>query len=145
MTESLAVGDAHTMTHVVPANRCVPDVFPESPEFQTVPRVFATAYFVGAAEWACMEALRPHLDEGQCSVGTAINLTHTGATLPGMTVRYECVVTEVDGRSISWQVDVFDDLGPIGSGTHGRAVLDQARFEAGVNRRAEKAGVPGLA
>lgn len=145
MSTPIAVGDAHTMTYRVPSNRCVPDVFPESPEFQTVPRVFATAYMVGAAEWACMEALRPHLDEGQCSVGVHVDLTHTGATLPGMEVRYEVTCTAVDGRTITWQVEVFDDLGPVGSGVHSRAVLDQARFEAGVNRRAEQAGVPGLA
>lgn len=91
-----------------------------------------------------MEALRPHLGEGQCSVGTAINLTHTGASLPGMTVRYEVEVVEVEGINVTWKVDVFDDLGPIGSGTHSRAVLDESRFRAGVERRAAKAGVPGL-
>lgn len=144
MTTPIAVGDRHTMTYAVPDNRTVPDVFPESPEFQTVPRVFATAYMVGAAEWACMEALRPHLDEDQGSVGTHVDLTHTGASLPGMTVRYEVEVTEADERTVTWKVEIFDDLGPIGSGTHSRAVLDQARFVKGVNRRAEQAGVAGL-
>lgn len=145
MTTPLAVGDTHTMTYVVPAHRTVPDVFDESPEFQTVPRVFATAYFVGAAEWACMEALRPHLADGQGSVGVRVDLTHTAATLPGMTVRYEVEVTEADERTVTWKVEAFDDLGPIGSGTHTRAILDQERFVRGVNRRAEQAGVPGLA
>lgn len=140
----IQVGDTHTMTYRVPDNRCVPDVFPESPEFQTVPRVFATAYMVGAMEWACMEALRPHLSDEQGSVGVHVDISHTAATLPGMEVRYECTVTEVDGRTVWWDVKAFDDLGPIGEGRHARAVLDLARFETGVNRRAEQAGVPGL-
>jgi len=144
MTTPIAVGQSHTMTYRVPADRCVPDVLPESPEFQTVPRVFATAYLVAAMEWACMEALRPHLEPGQCSVGVHVDLSHTAATLPGMEVRYECTVTEVDGRTVWWRVEAFDDLGPVGSGRHARAVLDQSRFEAGVDKRAGLAGVPGL-
>lgn len=137
----ITVGQIHTMTYVVPEDRCVPDVLPESPEFQSVPRVFATAYFVAGMEWACMEALRPHLDQGQCSVGTHVELSHTGATLPGMTVRYECTVTQVEGITVWWRVEAFDDLGPIGEGRHSRAVLDQARFEAGLAKRADKAGL----
>ncbi len=141
MRTPIAVGETHTMTYVVPDNRCVPDVFPESPEFQTVPRVFATAYMVGAAEWACMEALRPHLEDGETSVGVHVDLSHTAATLPGMTVRYECTVSQVEGRTIWWDVQAFDDLGPIGSGRHARAVLDQERFLAGVDKRGDQAGV----
>ena len=130
------VGDTHTMTYRVPDNRCVPDVFPESPEFQTVPRVFATAYMVGAMEWA--------LVTHDFSVRYVAEHSRLASPLWVMEVRYECTVSQVDGRTIWWDVKAFDDLGPIGEGRHARAVLDLARFETGVNRRAEQAGVPGL-
>ena len=34
-----------------------------------MPRVFAATYLVGLLEWACMEAMRPHLELGEQSVG----------------------------------------------------------------------------
>ena len=76
MKDSLTTGIEHTMTYAVPANRTVPNLLPEASDFTTMPEVLATGYMVGIIEWACMEAIRDHLDEGEISLGTPVNFSH---------------------------------------------------------------------
>ena len=40
-----------------------------------MPKVFATGFMVGLFEWACIEAMVPHRDPGEGSVGTLVNVT----------------------------------------------------------------------
>lgn len=129
------VGEQHTMTYRVDPARTVPDVLPESPEFASMPRVLATAYTVAIIEWAAMQALRPHLEQGQITVGTHIDISHDAPTLPGMTVTVQVTCTAIEGRQVWFEVEATDQAGPIASGRHARAILDQDRFVAGVNRR----------
>jgi fluoroacetyl-CoA thioesterase len=140
MKLSLAAGLTHTFSYRVADEKTVPHVYPESDLFRSMPSVFATAYMVGLIEWACMEAMRPHLDAGEQSVGTAIQVSHTAATPPGLTVRIEVTLEHVDGRRLSFRVVAHDDLEPIGEGTHERFVIDRERFD---RKLAEKAGRAG--
>lgn len=56
----------------------VPNLYPEAPEFQVMPAVFATGFMVGLIEWTCILALKPHLDWPQeQSVGVRVDLSHT--------------------------------------------------------------------
>ena len=83
MKDTLKVGLTHIHKFRVPENKTVPYLYPESKAFQEMPKVFATGFMVGLMEWACIEAMAPHLDPGEGSVGTLINVTHTAATPPG--------------------------------------------------------------
>lgn len=65
MKPSLTPGVTLTFRYTVPENKTVPHVYPESPRFREMPEVFATAYMVGLLEWACIEAMQPHLDPGE--------------------------------------------------------------------------------
>jgi fluoroacetyl-CoA thioesterase len=136
MKTSLAPGLAFTFRYRVPEDKTVPFVYPESPLFQEMPRVFATGYLVGLLEWACIEAMRPHLDPGEQSVGTSIAVTHTAATPPGFTVTVEVKLLAVEGRRLTFEVRAHDGVEPIGEGRHERFVIDRARF---VKKVAEKA------
>ncbi len=140
----LSVGDTHTMSYLVPENKTVPYVIPESDDFKSMPKVFATAFLVGATEWACMDALRPHLDPDQTSVGIDIDISHEAATLPGMTLTFELTVTEVGERTVTWEVETHDEAGVISRGTHSRAVIDKQRFIQSVNARASECHLPGV-
>ena len=42
--------------------------------------VFATPMLVALVEQTCYESVLPHLDEGQGTVGTLVNVSHTSAT-----------------------------------------------------------------
>jgi fluoroacetyl-CoA thioesterase len=128
MKSTLTPGLCSTFTYVVAADKTVPHVFPDSVLFRDMPPVFATAFMVGLLEWACMEAMGPHLDAGEQSVGTGIWVTHTAATPPGMTVTVEVSVLAVAGRKVTFSVRAHDGLDAIGEGTHERFVIDRERF-----------------
>lgn len=130
MKPSLQPGITHTMTYRVPAERTVPNLLPEAPEFSVMPQVLATGYMVGIIEWACMQALADHLDEGEISLGTHVDLSHLAPTVPGSTVTIGVTIVTVEGRSVGFEVEARDDRAVISSGTHRRGVVDRARFEA---------------
>ena len=87
--------------------------------------------------WPCLEALKPHLDDGEGSLGVHIDVDHRTATPPGMEVAAEVEVTEVDGRKIGFKVTVRDEVEVIAKGAHKRFIVDWQRFNAGL---AEKTG-----
>ena len=80
MKETLNPGVEHTLSFLISKEKTVPFVYPESDLFREMPEVFATAFLVGFMEWACMEALRPYLEEGERTLGTMINITHQAAS-----------------------------------------------------------------
>ena len=135
MKSSLSVGLSHQFSHLVSEQKTVPHVYPESELFRDMPNVFATAYLVGLMEWACMEAMRAHLDPGEQSVGVDIRISHTAATPPGFTVTVTVSVERVDGRRIHFRVSAHDGVESIGEGTHERVVIEPQRFLKKVNEK----------
>jgi fluoroacetyl-CoA thioesterase len=95
-----------------------------------MPDVFATGFMVGFMEWACMEALAPHLDPGERTVGTMINVTHEAATPPGMQVSATVRCIAVDGRKTRWEIEARDEVETIGRGQHERFTIDLEKFNA---------------
>ena len=141
MKASLAPGLVSTFRFTVPPSKTVPRLYPESEAFQAMPEVFATGYLVGLLEWACIEAMNPHLDwPREQSVGTHINVSHLAATPPGLTVTVEVRLDRVEGRKLSFTISAHDGMDRIAEGTHERFVIDAARFNAKVGEKAGKAG-----
>lgn len=141
MKPSLKPGLKHRFTYTVPENKTVPFTYPESPEIAAMPKVFATGFMVVLMEWTCLQLLAPHLDPGEGSVGTHIDVSHSAATLPGMKVTVDCECTVVDGRKCAFQVRAHDGLDVIGEGRHERFVVAWDKFNARVAEKAQKAGV----
>lgn len=135
MKNAPVIGDVHSFGFTIDDSKTVPALYPESAIFQSMPGVFATGFMVGLMEWACAEALAPHLDDGEGSLGIAIDVTHTAPTLPGQRVTVTVTCDRSEGNRIGWRVVARDELDVIGEGRHDRAVV---RWE-GFNRRlAEK-------
>ncbi len=140
MKESLQKGIAFTHRYLVPKEKTVPYVFQESDLFQPMPSVFATAFMVGLMEWACMEALRPYMNEGEISLGTNICVTHSAATPPGMEVTVDVTLLEVNGPKTKWSIVARDEQGLIGEGTHERFSIDGAKFGGIVAKKVASLG-----
>ena len=66
--------------------------------------VYATPCMVALMEGAACESIAPFLADGESSVGTMMNVSHTSATPVGMEVRAESVVTAIDGRKITLEI-----------------------------------------
>ena len=140
MKTSLSQGLTFEFSYQVPAHKTVPHVYPESALFEAMPQVFATAYLVGLFEWACMEAIQPHLEAGEQSVGIDIRISHTAATPPGFTVKVQVLVEAIEGRKLSFRVSAHDGVEPIGEGTHQRMLIQSQRFSQKIAQKAILAG-----
>jgi len=136
----LAPGLTATLSFVVPEQKTVPHLYPEAPEFRTMPAVFATGFMVGLIEWACMRAIAPCLDvPAEQSVGTDVRLSHTAATPPGLTVTVEARLERVEGRKLAFAISAHDGVDEICRGTHERFVIDTARFAAKAREKRARA------
>ena len=140
MKETLRAGLTHRFRFTIPATKTVPHLYPESAMFQEMPQVLATGFMVGLMEWACIEAIRPHLDwPREQSLGTLVNFTHLAATPPGMTVTVNVRLDSVDGNRLTFFLVAHDGIDKIAEGTHQRFVIDAARFTAKVAEKARRA------
>jgi fluoroacetyl-CoA thioesterase len=140
MKDSLKAGLTHQLKFTVPPTKTVPHLYPESESFRQMPEVLATGYLVGLLEWACIEALRPHLDwPREQSLGTRVNVSHLAATPPGLTVTVDVRLDRVEGRKLSFTVSAHDGADKISEGTHERVVIDHARFATKVADKARGA------
>ena len=99
--------------------------------------VFGTPYMIGLMENAAQSALGVFLEDGQGSVGTELNVKHTAPTPVGMKVWVEAEVTAVseNGKMIDFALKAWDEKGPIGEGTHTRAIINNERFLAKCNAK----------
>jgi fluoroacetyl-CoA thioesterase len=140
MKDTLAPGLRVELAYRVPPTKTVAQLYPEAPEFQVMPAVLATGFLVGLVEWACLRAIEPHIDwPREQSLGTHVNLSHTAATPPGMTVTVRGTLTRVEGRKLTFEVEANDGVDVITRGTHERVVVDAERFRAGVAKKSQSA------
>ena len=111
-------------------------------EAHTAPRVgsgkvhvLATPVMINVIEAAALAACEHLLPAGHQSLGTVLNVRHIAATPVGMRVTATAEVTQVEGRTISFRVAVFDEKELIGDGAHERVVVNVAKFDERVRRK----------
>lgn len=92
--------------------------------------VYATPAMIALIEETAWKSVAPYLEEGQSTVGTRLDVSHVAPTPLGMTVRCETELTEVDGRRLVFAVNVYDEAGLIGKGTHERFIIMSEKFQA---------------
>jgi fluoroacetyl-CoA thioesterase len=139
MKPSLKPGLKQRFAFVIPPSKTVPQLYPEAPEFQAMPEVFATGFMVGLMEWTCLKLLAPHLDPGEGSVGTHIDVSHKAATPPGLTVTVEAECLEVRGPRVKFRLLAHDGVDEIGAGTHERFIVGWDRFNKMVEAKTARA------
>ncbi|MEJ2232830.1 MAG: thioesterase family protein [Syntrophobacterales bacterium] len=131
MKQSLKPGLTFEFKFKVPENKTVPYLYPESPEFQLMPKVLATGYMVGLFEWACIQAINPHIEwPDEQTVGIQVNLSHVAATPPGLTVTVKGKLEEVEGRKLKFSLVADDGVDTISEGAHDRFVIEAEKFNA---------------
>jgi len=107
----------------------------------TLPAVLATPVMIMAMENAALNALKPYFEAGESAVGTRVDVSHVAATPVGRRVVAFAEVTGVVGRHIEFRVHAMDGAEEIGHGTHGRVIIDLAKFsERLVSKFAKKTG-----
>ena len=97
--------------------------------------VLATPVMINVIEAAALLACEPHLPPGHQSLGTHLNISHIAATPVGMAITARAVVTRVDSRKISFDIEVHDARDLIGSGSHERMVVNVEKFDLRVQEK----------
>jgi fluoroacetyl-CoA thioesterase len=137
MKDTLKSGIEYSHSFIVPANKMVSALYPEAEEFGVMPEVFATGFLVGFIEWACIKALKPHLDwPTEQTVGIGININHLAATPQGLEVTAKVKLVQVDGKRLFFDIEVRDDVDLVSQGKHERVVIIKERFDARVKEKA---------
>ncbi|ANJ56650.1 thioesterase family protein [Pseudomonas silesiensis] len=99
-------------------------------------RIYATPRLVNDIEQTCLDYLLTFLDEGENTVGAAVDIRHVGATLLGMSVSIVATVTRVEGRSVTFNVEVRDDVELVATAAHTRVVVNVAKLRSRVQAKA---------
>ena len=91
-------------------------------------RVFATPAMIALCEACCAESVEDLLGEGITSVGTHIDVEHLSASPVGAGIVCRSALTAFDGRRLDFSVEVYDNAGLIGKGTHTRFTVKSDSF-----------------
>ena len=101
--------------------------------------VFGTPFMAAMMENAAMTALQNYHTDSQGSVGIHLDISHEAPTPVGMKVWAEAEIYAVseNGKIVDFKVKAWDEKGPIGQGTHSRAIIDNDRFLTKCNAKLE--------
>jgi len=92
--------------------------------------VYSTPAMVALMEGTSLSAVDPLLPSGFSTVGTELNINHLSATPIGMKVSAKAELLRIDGKSLLFKVEAFDEAGKIGEGTHKRFIIEIEKFIA---------------
>lgn len=87
-------------------------------------QVYATPSIISDMEHACRDLILPHLDAGEDSVGTKVNIEHVGPAVLGARIMITAKINAVDGRRIGFEAEVLCGDERILAGSHERFVVD---------------------
>jgi len=122
MKKTLVPGVAAEARHRVVTENLVNFRKPDAPP------VLSTPWLLYVMETAAYEAIKPHLDAGEASVGTGFQFEHIAPTPAGEIVVATAKVTAVEGKRVTLELEAIDSREVIARGTHVRAVIDKRRF-----------------
>ena len=134
MKPTLTQGLTHTKQLTVDEGRCITFMGRDA-------MVYATPSMVNDMEFACLDALTPHLDAGESSVGTHVSIDHLAPTLLGMQVKINVRLVKIEKRSMTFEFSVHDGLEEVGRGSHTRFVVDGAKTRERLLAKRARAGL----
>lgn len=134
MKTSLVVGVATTSRLTVDRERTIDLAGGEA-------RVYATPMLVRDIETACRKLLLRHLDPGEDTLCTHVELDHLAVTPAGMPVELTVTVVVLEGRMITLEVSGRDVVDLICRGRQRRFVVDVKAAEARLAAKAQTAAV----
>ena len=91
-------------------------------------KVLSTPSMLQLIEGTCLGGAVEHLDEGETTVGTHVDISHTGPAMSGEEVVVTVRLETRDRRRLTFAIEVQSPRGAISTGTHQRAVVDTSRF-----------------
>lgn len=128
----LEVGLTNTVETVVTNENCAQSVGSGDT------MVFATPAMIALMEKTSAASVSSCLDDGSTTVGTLVSIEHLAATPVGMKVKCTSTLTEIDGRKLVFNLEVFDECTKIGSGVHHRFIVNRSKFQQKADSKLSK-------
>jgi len=97
--------------------------------------VLATPEMVCLMEQAAVAAVDHLLPDGDRTVGTHLDVSHLAPTPVGMEVVAGAELIAVEGRKLTFRVEVRDERDLVGEGIHRRVIINWDRFQAGAEKK----------
>lgn len=94
--------------------------------------VYASPSMIALMEAAAVDCVERHLAPGQATLGVHLEVNHTAATPPGLSVTAKATLVAVDGRKLTFEIEAHDTHEKIGTARHTRIIVDAERFKAKV-------------
>lgn len=94
--------------------------------------VYASPSMIALMEAAAVDCVERHLAPGQATLGVHLDVNHTAATPPGLSVTAKATLVAVDGRKLTFEIEARDTHEKIGNARHTRIIVDAERFKAKV-------------
>ena len=100
-----------------------------------MPAVLATPWLIWFMEHTAREAMLPHLEPTESTVGTLVDIEHLAPTPLGQAVNCRAQVLRSEGSQFLFKLEAFDEREKIANGLHKLNVIDKARFAGRVARK----------
>lgn len=90
--------------------------------------VLSTPFMIALMEGVALRSVKPHLEEGQSTVGIEVHVRHLASTPVGSTITVRSELNEVDRKKLIFSVYAENEQGPIGEGSHTRFIVSNSKF-----------------
>ena len=100
-----------------------------------MPAVLATPWLIWFMEHTARQAMLPHLEPTESTVGTLVDIEHLAPTPLGQAVNCRAQVLRSEGSQFLFKLEAFDEQEKIANGLHKLNVIDKARFAGRVARK----------
>ena len=93
-----------------------------------LPPILATPWLIWFMERAALQLVEPHLDPGEITVGTHVEIEHLAAALEGEEVVCRAKIVYFDGPICTFQIEAHSGSECLSKGLHKRRVLEAHRL-----------------
>lgn len=92
--------------------------------------ILATPTLINIFEGACTAALAEHLDSGETSITSSLEITSYSSVGVGIEIRANATCIEIEGSIFKFNIEVHQGSKLIASGIIDRKVVDRVSFAA---------------
>jgi len=100
-----------------------------------MPTVLSTPWLIWFMEHSARDAMLPHLEPTENTVGNVVDIEHLAPTPLGQAVTCRAQMLRSEGIQFLFKIEAFDEQEKIASGLHKLNVIDKARFAKRVARK----------
>lgn len=90
--------------------------------------VFSTPMLIAFMENTAYKLVQEHLEKGDSTVGTVVNIEHLKANLVGDKLKCQATLKKIEGKKLEFEVLVSFGEEVVGKGNHTRYIVNLEKF-----------------